>query len=87
MGQVENDKHPMTEWSSFLNNLGVSEGTVENITNALRRASAVMDKIIEFGVVTPTILLNTFKEASEGVDMNVECLKALDGFNKRLCVQ
>ena len=49
------DKRLMTEWSSFLDSLGVSEGTVENITNALKIESPKMEEIIEFGVVSPKL--------------------------------
>ena len=49
---LKDDKCPMTKWSSFFNHLGVPEGTVENINNALNRVLLAMEEIIEFGVVS-----------------------------------
>ena len=57
-----------------------------------------MEEIIEFGVVSSkkrtylevatlpvdTLFVNTFKEASEGVELSLECLNIMDDFNKRL---
>ena len=100
--ELKDDKPPMTEWSSFFNHLGVSKGTVENFQNALKRASSKPEEIINFGVVSPKkhshsevatlasnnlLLKDMFKEAAEGVNINVECLKVMDGFSKWLRVQ
>ena len=58
-------------------------------------------EIIEFGVVSlknilhliivtlpvDTLFVDTFKETSEGLDINIECLNIMDKFDNRLKVQ
>ena len=74
---------------------------MENFKNTLNRVSLATEEIIEFGVVSPkkrphsevaalpaeNLFADTFKEARIGVDLNVDCLNAMEDFKYRLQVQ
>ena len=75
---------------------------VEDIQNAVKRASSTTEEIIKFSVTSPKkrpysevaipaedtrSFVDMFVEAAEGVDINVECLTIMDWFDKQLKVQ
>ena len=75
---------------------------VEDIQNAVKRASSTTEEIIKFSVTSPKkrpylevaipaedtrSFVDIYSEAAEGVDINRECLSLMDHFDKRLRVQ
>ena len=101
--ELKNDKRPMEVWNSVFDRLGASKSTVEDIRNAVSKASSTTEEIIEFNVMSPQkkrphsavevpaadarSLVDIYSEATEGTDINRECLTIMDHFDKRLRVQ